>query len=227
MSRAWILKLVHWPMIRLINNSAILSDSPCLIYTKEYSVNHPVSCTCVSAQSLQSCLTLFHPMDCSPQGSCVHGVLQQEYWCGLPFPLQGIILTQGLNWHLLHLLNCRQIFYPLSHLGSPSCIWILSKRGFPTYKYLWVSILYQALCLKLCIQKRIRLNTYPEDQSVQWWENRNKRLQSFGMCLFRLSRRNCSISMLKPADYQQFHMFEIDASDICCGLWGQIVINFD
>ena len=29
------------------------------------------------AQSLQSCLTVCDPMDCSPPGSCVHGVLQR------------------------------------------------------------------------------------------------------------------------------------------------------
>ena len=32
-----------------------------------------------SAQSLQSCTTLHNPMDCSPQGSSVHGILQGEY----------------------------------------------------------------------------------------------------------------------------------------------------
>ena len=34
------------------------------------------SLTCVPAQLLQSCLTLFNPMDCSPPGSPVHGILQ-------------------------------------------------------------------------------------------------------------------------------------------------------
>ena len=34
----------------------------------------------------QSCLTVCDPMDCSPPGSSVHGILQQEYWNGLPFP---------------------------------------------------------------------------------------------------------------------------------------------
>ena len=29
---------------------------------------------------------------------------RQEYWKGLPFPLQGFFLTQELNPHLLHLL---------------------------------------------------------------------------------------------------------------------------
>ena len=31
---------------------------------------------CVYAKSLQSCLTLCDPMDCSPPGSSVHGILQ-------------------------------------------------------------------------------------------------------------------------------------------------------
>ena len=33
--------------------------------------------------------------------------------------LQGIFLIQGLNPHLLCLLHCRQVLYPLNHLGSP------------------------------------------------------------------------------------------------------------
>jgi len=28
-------------------------------------------------------------MDCSPPGSSVHGILQQEYWSGLPYPPPG------------------------------------------------------------------------------------------------------------------------------------------
>ena len=31
---------------------------------------------CACAKSLQSCLTLCDPMDCSPPGSSVHGILQ-------------------------------------------------------------------------------------------------------------------------------------------------------
>ena len=38
----------------------------------------------------QLCLTLHEPMDCSPPGSFVHGILQrQEYWSGQPFPSPG------------------------------------------------------------------------------------------------------------------------------------------
>ena len=41
---------------------------------------------------------------------------RQEYWNGLPFPLQWIFLIQGSNPGLLH---CRQILYWLNYKGSP------------------------------------------------------------------------------------------------------------
>ena len=43
------------------------------------------------------------------------GFSRQEYWSGLPFLLQGLFPTQGLNLGLPH---CRQMPYPLSHQGS-------------------------------------------------------------------------------------------------------------
>ena len=39
-----------------------------------------------SVQSLQSCLTLCNPMDCSFPGSSVYGILQARIWETLPFP---------------------------------------------------------------------------------------------------------------------------------------------
>ena len=36
--------------------------------------------TCVHGKSLQLCLTLCNPMDCSPPGSSVHGILQARMW---------------------------------------------------------------------------------------------------------------------------------------------------
>ena len=66
----------------------------------------------------QSCLTLYHPMDCSPSDSSVHGVLQARIveWEAIPFS-RGIFPTQGSNPGLL---LCRQILYHLSHQGSPN-----------------------------------------------------------------------------------------------------------
>ena len=39
-----------------------------------------------SAKSLQSCSTLYDPMDCSPPGSSVHGILQARIleWVAMP-----------------------------------------------------------------------------------------------------------------------------------------------
>ena len=39
-----------------------------------------------AAKSLQSCPTLCDPMDGSPPGSPVPGILQARFWSGLPFP---------------------------------------------------------------------------------------------------------------------------------------------
>ena len=41
------------------------------------------------AKLLQSCLTLCDPVDYIPPGSSVHGILQEEYWSGLPCPSPG------------------------------------------------------------------------------------------------------------------------------------------
>ena len=57
----------------------------------------------------QFCPTLCNPMDCSPPGSSVHGILlgkNIEVRCH--FLLQGIIPTQGWKPSLLH---CRQILH--------------------------------------------------------------------------------------------------------------------
>ena len=43
-------------------------------------------CVCVRANSLQLCPTLCNPMDCSPPGSSVHGILQAKIleWVAMP-----------------------------------------------------------------------------------------------------------------------------------------------
>ena len=49
-----------------------------------------IPCTVhVCAKSFQPCPTLCNPMDYSPPGSSVHGLLQQAYWSGLPCPPPG------------------------------------------------------------------------------------------------------------------------------------------
>ena len=36
-------------------------------------------------------------MDCSPPGSCVHGILQAEYWSGLLFSSPGDLPDPGIK----------------------------------------------------------------------------------------------------------------------------------
>ena len=46
---------------------------------------------------IQSCGILCDPVDCSPPGSSVHGILQARIQNGLPFPSSRIFPTQGSN----------------------------------------------------------------------------------------------------------------------------------
>ena len=68
---------------------------------------------CVLCLVSQSCRILCNPMDCSPPGPSVMGILQARIlgW-GCHGLLHGIFPTQGLNSGLPH---CRWILYPLSH----------------------------------------------------------------------------------------------------------------
>ena len=45
------------------------------------------SATAAAAKSLQLCLTLCDPMDCSPPGSSIHGIFQARIleWCAIAF----------------------------------------------------------------------------------------------------------------------------------------------
>ena len=69
----------------------------------------PILLSC--AKSLQSCLTLCSPIDCSQPGSSVWDSSSKNTGVGCRALLQGILLTQGSNLGLLSLLHCRQILY--------------------------------------------------------------------------------------------------------------------
>ena len=53
---------------------------------------------CVHAKLLQSCLTLCDPMDCSPPGSSIHGILQARIleWATMPSS-RGSSWTRGIK----------------------------------------------------------------------------------------------------------------------------------
>ena len=76
-------------------------------------------CSCVCAKLLQLCPTLGNPMNCSPPGSSVCGILQEEYWSRLLFLLQEILLTRYRT--CFSYVSCfdRWVLYLQHHLGSP------------------------------------------------------------------------------------------------------------
>ena len=64
---------------------------------------------------LQSCPTLCDPMDCSPPGSSVHGILQARRLEGVAMPSsRASSPTQGSNLCLLCLLHWQAGFFTAS-----------------------------------------------------------------------------------------------------------------
>ena len=81
---------------------------------------------CMRAKSLQSCLTLCDPMDCSLLGSFVHGDSPgKNTGVGCHALLQGIFSTQGLNLHLFCLLHLQADSLPL----APCWSWAVVIQG--------------------------------------------------------------------------------------------------
>ena len=75
---------------------------------------------CVYAQSPQSCLTLFDPMDGSSPVSSVHGDSPgNNSGMDCHFLLQGFFLTQGLNPCLLCFLHWQAGSLPRAPPGKP------------------------------------------------------------------------------------------------------------
>ena len=82
-------------------------------------------CACAHAQS---CPTLCSPMDCSPPGFSVQGILQARIlgWVAIPFSRESSWSGDGTH---VSCVSCtgRQILYHECHLGSPASSWGLSE----------------------------------------------------------------------------------------------------
>ena len=80
-----------------------------------------LQCRKVKSESelAQSCPTPSNPMDCSPPGSSVHGILQARIleWVAIPFS-RGVFSTQGSNQHLLSRLHWQVGCLPLAPPGK-------------------------------------------------------------------------------------------------------------
>ena len=67
---------------------------------------------CLHAKLFQSRLTLCNPMDCSPPGSLVHGILQAKVleWVAMPSS-RGIFPTQAWKLHLVSCIDRQALYY--------------------------------------------------------------------------------------------------------------------
>ena len=74
---------------------------------------------CVHAKSLQLCLTVCNPIDCSLPGSSVHGILGQENWSGLPCPPPGDLPNPAIILASLRLLHWQTGSLPLAPPERP------------------------------------------------------------------------------------------------------------
>ena len=76
-------------------------------------------------KSLQLCPTLCHPMDCSPPGFSVHGILQAQIleWVAMSASKGP---SQPRDWSHVSHVSCtdRHVHYLYHHLGSPTSVQI-------------------------------------------------------------------------------------------------------
>ena len=77
-------------------------------------------CSCMHAKSLQSCPTLYGPMNYNPPGSSVHGILQARIleWVAMPSS-RGSSRPRDWTWVSYVSRIGGWILYHWRHLGSP------------------------------------------------------------------------------------------------------------
>ena len=77
-------------------------------------------CVCAHANSLQSCPTLCDPIDCSPPGSSVYGILQVRMLEPVAMPSsRGSSQTRD-QMSLFSLLQCQAVSLSLAPPGKPT-----------------------------------------------------------------------------------------------------------
>ena len=85
---------------------------------------HLLYMLCVHARSLPLCPTLCDPMDCSPTGSAVHGILQARIllWVAIASSRGPSRPRDGIPVSYVSCIG-RQVLYHSSHLRSPSSMY--------------------------------------------------------------------------------------------------------
>ena len=125
-ARLILVETLHYILILLLNSQHLPNFF--LIHTQAIKLlqissgireQHPSPCWWWCSFS-KSCVTLCDPMDCSPLGSSVHGILQARLleWVAISFSRES---SQPSDQSCISCIG-RRILYHLSHQGnSPSC----------------------------------------------------------------------------------------------------------
>ena len=102
----------------------------------------------------KSCSTLCNPMNCSPPGSFVHGISQQEYWCELPCPPLGDHLNPGIEPAAPGSLALQADSSLLSYQGRPPLCFPASARlpGTSSVFFSWVEMEKLLASFRFCYQ---------------------------------------------------------------------------
>ena len=87
-----LLLLSRFSRVRLCdptNGSPPGSPIPGILQARTLGCHFLLQCMKVKSESevTQSCPNLSDLMDCSPPGSSIHGIFQEEYWSGVPLPV--------------------------------------------------------------------------------------------------------------------------------------------
>ena len=131
------------------------------------------------------------------------GFSRQEYWCGLPYPLQGIFPTQGSNLRLLRLLHCRRILYRWATRG----VLILYTKGQKSHFYpremkktnntfFIYGLLREGLPMvgsHACFTNVFLLKYFRSSKGRLEWKHLNF---SFSSCYLIISRRSSCITLV-------------------------------
>ena len=125
----------------LIGFIHIKNQDACWLEIRAMGMAYTLTCSedsmCMRARSLQSCPTLCDPIDCSPPGSSVHGVLQARIleWVAVPSS-KGSSRPRGQTC-----ISCDSCIEAhsllLSHQGSPKDSTVMAFKAYPVTIILW------------------------------------------------------------------------------------------
>ena len=123
----------------------------------------PQNCACMHAKSLQSCLTLCNPVECSPPGSSVQGILQARIleWAAVPRDLP----DPGITPWSLGLLPGQVAALPPVPSGQhpPKSLWAKSRRLPSLIHFFFFAHTWSVLCVLMMFLIRVRFrNTFKE-----------------------------------------------------------------